>query len=99
MRKDPFESGRFPFEDTIRSRYSVFRSRERHGLATLLDLAWLIIALSLIIVVLLVVLSGLFVVLFAAPFILLALTLARWLSPPRRRIPRGTIIDVEVERR
>ncbi len=99
MRKDPFESGRFPFEDTIRSRYSVFRTRERHGLATLLDLAWLIIVLSLIIFALIIVLGGLIMAMFAAPFVIVALAIARWLSPPRRRIPHGTIIDVEVDRR
>jgi Flp pilus assembly protein TadB len=100
MRRNPFQSGGpLPFEDVIRNRYTIFRSRERHGLATLVDLVWLIILLSLVIFVLLVFLTGLIVVLFAAPFVILALSLARWISPSKRRTPHGTIIDVEVERR
>jgi hypothetical protein len=55
--------------------------------------------LSLIIFALFVVLGGLILAMFAAPFVIVALAIARWLSPPPRRIPHGTIIDVEVERR
>lgn len=89
---------RFPFEDAFRQRFTSFRKRKRHGLATLLDIVWMIATLSLIIVFLTFVLFVLVLALFAAPFVIVALAIARRISPPRR-LPEGTIIDVEVERR
>ena len=88
----------FPFEDAFRQRYTIFRARKRHGLSTILDLLWMIAVLSLIILALLFALAVLILAVIAAPFIIVALAISRRISPPRR-IPDGTIIDVEVERR
>ena len=99
MRDNRFSANNpFPFEDAFRRRYTVFRGRKRHGWGTLLDIIWMIATLSVIIVFMLFALAALVLALIAAPFVILALAIARRISPPRR-IPHGTIIDVEVERR
>ncbi len=100
MPVNPFKSGRgFSFEDVIRRRYALFRSRERYGLATLVDVVWLTVVVAMIILVLSVFLVGMIAALFAAPFIILGIAIARRISPPRRRVPEGAVIDAEFERK
>ncbi len=108
----PFdESGprrEFPFEKTVRSRYHSFRSRKVHGLSSLFELAGLIVFMALATFALALITLVLMLVLFAAPFFILATAALRWLSPHRaepyqaprnpHRDPDVTIIDVEVDR-
>jgi hypothetical protein len=98
----------FPFEDTIRTRYSSFRGRQRHGFSSILDLLTLIVFLSIGLAVLAAVWFALVFVLFISPFFIIGIMALRWISPQRpepyrptrrdERDPDVTIIDVEVDR-
>lgn len=95
----------FPFEHTIRRRYSTFRARDRHGLSSLSDLVAIILGLAVIIALLTLVLFVLVAVLLIAPFLLLAMVALRWLGLKQKPVYRykrqsesdTTIIDLEAD--